>query len=105
MSEAQPRSASGRGRGSFRGGRGGYRGGRGVIKTHSREEQENIPPEVPEEQGELGEMKKQYGGQISTLKALFPEWNDEDLVSALKDADGDMDVVAERISTGERENK
>lgn len=100
MSEVQSRPASTRGRGSYRGGRGGYRGGRSGSKSHKSDDQENIPPSSPEEQGEIGELKRKFVNKISTLKALFPEWSDEDLVFALKEADGDMDSVAERISTG-----
>ncbi|KAL9112178.1 MAG: hypothetical protein Q9227_003555 [Pyrenula ochraceoflavens] len=101
MSELQTRSAAPRGRGGFRGGRGGYssRGGRGAHKS-SRHEQENVPPEDLEDQGELGDLKRQYSDKTSTLRAIFPDWTDEDLVYALKETDGDLEVAVGRITDG-----
>ena len=90
-----------RGRGSFRGGRGGYRGGRGGSKTHKSEDQENIPPSSVAEQGEVGELIKQYGDKVSTLRELFPDWSDEDLVYALKETDGDLESAIDRMSSGQ----
>ena len=99
MSEVQSRPSSSRGRGSYRGGRAGFRGGRGALKSHKSGEQENIPP-APEELGEVLELRRKYGSQATTLKAMFQEWSDEDLLYALKESDGDANVVADRISAG-----
>ena len=100
MSEVQSRPAGSRGRGSFRGGRGGFRGGRGGSKPHKSEDQENILPSSPPEQGEIGELKKQYGSKVSTLRELFPDWSDEDLVYALKETEGDLESAIDRMSSG-----
>jgi hypothetical protein len=53
------------------------------------------------EQGELGELKKRYSSQLTTLKELFPDWTDADLVLAIEEADGDLERTVERISEGE----
>ena len=52
------------------------------------------------EQGELGELKKRYSSQLTTLKELFPDWSDADLVLAIEEADGDLERTIERISEG-----
>jgi hypothetical protein len=101
MSEVQSRPTGSRGRGSFRGGRGGFRGGRGGSKPHKSEDQENVPPSSAAEQGEIGELKKQYGSKVSTLRELFPDWSDEDLVYALKETEGDLESAIDRMSSGQ----
>jgi hypothetical protein len=101
MSEVQSRPTGSRGRGSFRGGRGGFRGGRGGSKPHKSEDQENVPPSSVAEQGEIGELKKQYGSKVSTLRELFPDWSDEDLVYALKETEGDLESAIDRMSSGQ----
>ena len=53
------------------------------------------------DQGELGELKKQYSSQLSMLKELFPDWADVDLVFALQDSDGDLASTIEKITEGE----
>ncbi|KAJ5141294.1 hypothetical protein N7526_002289 [Penicillium atrosanguineum] len=96
MSEVQSRSA--RGRVSARGGRGGFssRGGRG---GNSRSAADNSDLSSFEE-GEIGEMKKKYSDTLPTLKELFPDWKDEDLVFALEDSNGELEEAIERITEG-----
>lgn len=101
MSEAISRPAQPRGRGAGRGGRGGARGstrGRGVNGTYK----DTSPEEVDdfEDQGELGEMKKQYSSQLPMLKELFEDWNEVDLLFALQETDGDLESTIDRISEG-----
>jgi hypothetical protein len=103
MSEVASRPIVARGgRGSGRGGRGGSRG-----STRGRERQTNggfhDAPQIedePQDQGELGEMKKQYSSELPMLKELFQDWNDIDLLFALQEADGDLNTTIERISEG-----
>lgn len=95
MSEVQSRPA--RGRSSARGGRGGY-GSRGPRKTNGDGASSNI--DTSAEQGELGELKKRYQSQLSTLKELFPDWTDADLVLAIEESDGDLQTTIEKISEG-----
>ena len=52
-------------------------------------------------QNNLKKLQSKYALKISTLKELFEDWSDEDLLFALQDADGDMELTIERISAGE----
>ncbi|KAJ5167985.1 uncharacterized protein N7482_003579 [Penicillium canariense] len=98
MSEVQSRSSA-RGRVSTRGGRGGYssRGGRG---GNSRSANTDSSDPAPFEEGEIGQMKKKYSDALPTLKELFPDWKDEDLVFALEDSNGEIEEAIERITEG-----
>lgn len=96
MSEAQSRPA--RGRATTRGRGGGY-GSRGARNTNGDSASSRI--DTSAEQGELGELKKRYSSQLTTLKELFPDWSDADLVLAIEEADGDLERTVERISEGE----
>jgi len=49
---------------------------------------------------DLKKLKAEYGTQLSTLRELFSDWSDEDLLYALQDADGDLELAALRISEG-----
>ena len=103
MSEVQStRAGSSRGRGGSRGGRGGYRGGQRTTSRSKREdnEQENIPPALLDDQGEVGELKRKYGDKVPLLREVCPGWSDEDLVFALQETNGDIEAAVDRISTG-----
>lgn len=103
MSEVQTRSSGPRGRGSGRGGRGGYssRGGRGARLPHADGDRVGSAPATSyEEEGEIGQLKKQYSSKLSTIKEMFPDWTDEDIVFALQETDGDLEGTIERISEG-----
>lgn len=102
MSEVDTRPAPSRGRSSVRGGRGGFgrggpRGGHRPTNGTSTYQQE---PSL-DDQGELGDMKKQYSSQLPMLKDMFPDWTDVDLVFALQETDGDLPLTIERITEGE----
>lgn len=99
MSEAQSRPA--RGRTTARGGRGGGHGSRGARNTNGDSASASSNLDTSAEQGELGELKKRYSSQLTTLKELFPDWTDADLVLAIEEADGDLQRTVERISEGE----
>jgi hypothetical protein len=49
---------------------------------------------------DLKKLRAQYGTQLSTLRELFSQWSDEDLLFALQEADGDVELTAVRISEG-----
>ncbi|KAG2172667.1 hypothetical protein INT43_000014 [Umbelopsis isabellina] len=49
---------------------------------------------------DLKKLRAQYGTQLSTLRELFSDWSDEDLLFALQEADGDVELTAVRISEG-----
>lgn len=103
MSEVQSRPAT-RSRGAARGGRGGFssRGGRpsGTTGYLNGEDAEQTAAVSLEDQGELGQLKKQYTNELSTLKELFPDWTDDDLVFALQETGGDVQNTVENITEG-----
>jgi hypothetical protein len=96
MSDVPSRPA--RGRSSARGGRGSYAARGGPRKTNG---ESASPIDTSAEAGELGELKKRYQSQLSTLKELFPGWTDAELVLALEESDGDLQTTIEKISEGE----
>jgi len=103
MSEVQSRPSAPRGRSSARGGRAGFgsrsgRGGRGHATNGDKAE--NNPPTTIEDDGEVSQLKKQYGSKVSTIKEMFPDWTDEDTVFALQETDGDLETTVERITDG-----
>jgi CUE domain-containing protein len=98
MSETASRPLPSRGRGSTRGSRGGFRrtGGRDRLGPGDHRDSHNDETE----QGEIGEMKKKYPQELSSLKEMFPEWADVDLLFALEETDGDVFRTVEHISAG-----
>jgi len=103
MSEVQSRPSAPRGRSSARGGRGGYssRGGRGGSRSAKADTTENVAPTPSyEDEGEIGQLKKKYASNLPTLKELFPDWTEDDLVFALEDSNGDLESAIERITEG-----
>lgn len=101
MSEVRSRPSGPRGRGSGRGGRGGHnvRGSRGPTRSNG-DTSESAPGTSIEEEGELGELKKIYSSKLSTIKEMFPDWTDEDIVFALQETDGNLEGTIDRISEG-----
>ncbi|KAF2760937.1 hypothetical protein EJ05DRAFT_246905 [Pseudovirgaria hyperparasitica] len=97
MSEVQSRP-SGRGRSSVRG-RGGFRGA--PRSKHPNGDSSAVVDHTADE-GELAELKKTYRAQLSTLKEMFPDWTDMDLLLGLQDSDGDLERTIDKIT---EENK
>lgn len=52
------------------------------------------------EQSDFKKLKSKYASQLSTLRELFADWSDEDLLFALQEVDGDLDLAIDRISEG-----
>ncbi|KAK7634717.1 hypothetical protein IWX48DRAFT_588356 [Phyllosticta citricarpa] len=102
MSDVQSRSAAPRGRSSARGGRGGYssRGPR-THKQVNGSHKSASSIDASTEEGELGQMKQQYATQLATIKETFPDWTDLDLLLALQESDGDLNVASEKILEGQ----
>lgn len=98
MSEVQSRQSA-RGRVSARGGRGGHssRGGRGGSNRSANADSSDLPSF---DEGEIGQMKKKYSDALPTLRELFSDWKDEDLVFALEDSNGELEEAIERITEG-----
>ncbi|GAM90580.1 hypothetical protein ANO11243_086250 [Dothideomycetidae sp. 11243] len=102
MSEVDSRPTPSRGRSSVRGGRGGFgRGGPrgGHRQTNGGAAKEQAEPSL-DDQGEIGELRKQYGSNLLMLKDMFPDWTDVDLVFALQETDGDLQTTIEKITEG-----
>ncbi|KAL8934551.1 MAG: hypothetical protein Q9211_005169 [Gyalolechia sp. 1 TL-2023] len=102
MSEARSRPPVPRGRGAARGGRGGHnsRGPRGSHRPTNGDTPEPALDSSPEAEGELGELKRMYSSKLSTIKEMFPDWTDEDIVFALQETEGNLEATIERISSG-----
>lgn len=45
-------------------------------------------------------MKKKYGSKVSSLKEIFPDWTDDDLVFALDETNGDIEDAINGITEG-----
>lgn len=45
-------------------------------------------------------MKQEYANQLATIKETFPDWTDLDLLLALQESDGDLNVASEKILEG-----
>ncbi|KAG7287608.1 hypothetical protein NEMBOFW57_007120 [Staphylotrichum longicolle] len=106
MSEVQSRPAAPRGRGSGRGGRGGFatRGGgragaRPAANGDSKHDTDSSLPTF-EDEGEVGQLKQQYGAKVEVIKEMFPDWSEVDILFALRETDGDENLTVTRIAEG-----
>ncbi|CUS14814.1 unnamed protein product [Tuber aestivum] len=98
MSEVQTRPPAPRGRGSSRGGRGGF-SARPARASHANGGS-NASYDTFDDQGEIGQLKRPYVDELSQLQELFSDWTPDDLVTALDENGGDVQVTAEKISEG-----
>merc|ERR1712225_142728 len=46
------------------------------------------------------QLKKMDGSKVTTIKEMFPDWTDEDVVFALQETDGDLETTVDRITDG-----
>lgn len=107
MSEVQSRPAA-RGRGSGRGGRGGGHSTRGGSRIASRtaipngDSKHDTDSALPtlEDEGEVGQLKKQYGSKVGLIKEIVPDWSEVDILFALRETDGDENLAVSRIAEG-----
>ncbi|KAI1776476.1 hypothetical protein F4818DRAFT_350674 [Hypoxylon cercidicola] len=101
MAEVQARSQgpSSRGRGGGRGGRGGF-SSRSAPNRRTNGDKITIADATPDDDGDVSQLRKQYGEKLDTIKELFPNWSDADILYALKETDGDVEVTATRIADG-----
>lgn len=104
MAEVQSRSSTTRGRGSGRSGRGGFSSRGGRQSNPQKAANDEMPTALPmvslDEQGEIGQLKKKHATQLENLRAICPDWSDDDLVLTLQETDGDAERAYERISEG-----
>ncbi|KAL7274459.1 RNAPII degradation factor [Rhizina undulata] len=107
-SEVQQRPPpSTRGRGSSRGGRGGSSfvsrsGGsnRNAARNSNTNGDSSAFHDNIDDQGEEGQLKRQYASQLSILQEMFPSWTAEDIVFALNENHGDLDATAAKMAAG-----
>lgn len=57
-------------------------------------------PGGKDEPEDLRQLRKTHGSSLATLKELFADWTEEDLLYAIQDAGGDLEVAILRISDG-----
>ncbi|KAF9086293.1 RNAPII degradation factor, partial [Mortierella sp. AD031] len=53
-----------------------------------------------DEPEDLRQLRQEHGSSLSTLKELFADWSEEDLLYAIQDAGGDLESAILRISDG-----
>lgn len=106
MSERTAVRGRGSARGSARGGfstRGGARGGRLQATNGDRAHDEDASASI-EEDSEVSQLKKKFGSKVGTIQEMFPNWTDEDVVFALQETDGDLEITVDRITSGKSLN-
>lgn len=54
------------------------------------------------DQNDLKKLKSKYSAKLPTLKVLFSDWSDDDLLFVLEEANGDLDITIDRISEGKK---
>lgn len=52
------------------------------------------------DQSDSKKLKSRYASQLATLRELFADWSDDDLLFALQEVEGDLDLAIDRISEG-----
>ncbi|KAF9086536.1 hypothetical protein BGX29_001348, partial [Mortierella sp. GBA35] len=57
-------------------------------------------PSGKDEPEDLRRLRREHGGSLATLKELFADWSEEDLLYAIQDAGGDVEAAILRISEG-----
>ncbi|SPQ20173.1 88df26e8-0932-4d7a-8046-40bca91bd687 [Thermothielavioides terrestris] len=108
MSEVHSRPAAARGRGSGRGGRGGGTAARGGGRAGARpagvngEDKPETESSLPtfEDEGEVGQLRQQYGSKVAVIKEMFTDWSEVDILFALRETDGDENLAVTRIAEG-----
>jgi hypothetical protein len=99
MSEVQTRQST-RGRGGGRGGRGGFASRGGASTRRPNGDKSTDVNTAFDEDGDIGQLRKQFAGKLDPIKELFPDWSDADILYALQETDGDIELTAARISEG-----
>ncbi|RKF61639.1 putative rnapii degradation factor def1 [Golovinomyces cichoracearum] len=103
MSEVQTRPFAPRGRGSVRGVRSGFSsGGRGGrAHGYNGNKPETAQAKVEEvEEDEVAQLKKLYSSQVAMIREMFPNWSEENIIFALQETAGDLELTVERITDG-----
>lgn len=102
MSEVASRPSASRGRGSGRGGRGGF-AGRGGRRTNGDKADAHATQDLAsafDDEGDIGELRRQYGDKTSVIREMFPDWSEVDVLFALQETNGDQNEAVTRIAEG-----
>ncbi|KAK7226115.1 hypothetical protein V2G26_014118 [Clonostachys chloroleuca] len=102
MSEVASRPSASRGRGSGRGGRGGF-AGRGGRRTNGDKAEAHATQDLAsafDDEGDIGELRRQYGDKTSVIREMFPDWSEVDVLFALQETNGDQNEAVTRIAEG-----
>lgn len=102
MAEVQTRTQNPttRGRGGGRGGRGGFGGRNTTARRANGDKTAAIESAIVDDDSDIAQLRKQYGEKLGLIKELFEEWSDADILYALKETDGDVELTATRIADG-----
>lgn len=101
--QSRPQAPPSRARGGGRGGRGGFAGrneGRTGNTRGSNGGKPTTTTESLDEDGDIGQLRQQHGDKLELIKGIFPDWSDADILYALQENDGDLEVVVTKISEG-----
>ena len=102
MAEVQARqNPTARGRGGGRGGRGGF-GGRNTTARRANGDKTGATTDSAafDDDSDIAQLRKLYGEKLGLIKELFEDWSDADILYALKETDGDVELTATRIAEG-----
>lgn len=84
--------------------RGGYRGGRSRHHVAAAAAAAKDPAKAqPDDTEEVRILRKKYASQLGLLRELFGDWTDEDLLFALQETGGEIELAVGRISEGQVE--
>ncbi|KAI1813198.1 hypothetical protein GGS20DRAFT_554496 [Poronia punctata] len=101
MTEVQARqNPTARGRGGGRGGRGGFGGRNTTARRANGDKNAAVESSSSDDDSDIAQLRKQYGDSLGLIKELFPDWSDADILYALKETDGDVELTATRIAEG-----
>lgn len=102
MAEVQPRTQNPttRGRGGGRGGRGGFSSRNTTARRANGDKTAATESSAFDDDGDIAQLRKQYGEKLGLIKELFADWSDADILYALKETDGDVELTATRIADG-----
>ncbi|KAI1351401.1 hypothetical protein F5Y01DRAFT_325367 [Xylaria sp. FL0043] len=102
MAEVQSRSQNPttRGRGGGRGGRGGFGGRNTTARRANGDKTAATESAAFDDDGDIAQLRKLYGEKLGMIKELFEDWSDADILYALKETDGDVELTATRIAEG-----
>lgn len=104
MAEVQGRSQTQtqttRGRGGGRGGRGGYGSRNSTARWANGDKTATTDSPSPSDDGDVAQLREQYGEKLGLIKELFEDWSDADILYALEETHGDVELAATRISDG-----